>query len=315
MSFPCCEHCQTTCTPPTPSTSKLFLELSPTYSSTDNPNATDLGNIYSFELPDVYAGAYAQMAMDPPCTSDGNCCCCLRLDYYLTWSQLRVFGYNSRWNGNYIADWISNYFTDPKRICHGKWDDETCSYTKLSSSCTTASGHAKFDNANFDVRHALDRAANAGFDLISHNLVMEFSVTVVVALNQYCYKLKDAATNCHYTTPLKDCVYGTPQVVSTLGAGQVSYRQPFLVVHGSNPRPLPGQAIVCHREIDQGDDMRCLERLAENASGVCTIADFSLNDSLSCLRCTRAATMQYLDPNYFTSDRCKSGVMSCNCNH
>lgn len=299
-TFPCREECQPAS--PTPSTSKLFLKLHPIYGLPDSPNITDLGDGYLFELPDIYAGAHAQIATNPPYTSDTNCCCCLRLDYFLTWSQLRVFGHNSRKNGSYMADWISEYFTTPKRICHGQWDHVNCSYTVLHNTCTIAGGNAKFGNAHFDVSLALDRAARAGFPIAKQDLRMEFSVTVVVALNQYCYKIRNPVANCQYRGDLNDCVYDSPQVVNTLAAGQTSYRQTFYVLPGGRIRV--GVGYVCPKEINQGDDTRCLETLAETASGGCEIDNFSLNTNLRGPSYKESAAWQCLDPNYFNSDRC-----------
>ena len=214
------------------------------------------------ELPDVFAGANVHIAMDHPNPQDIiNCCCCLRLDYYLAWSQMRVFGWKS--GSTYLADWINVPRQSVHRVGRDRWSNETCSSTKLEESSTIASGNAIFYNTDFDVTYALNKIANAGFSM--NRLKIQISVTAVVALSEYCYKIKGTASgNCHYKGgDLRGCVYEEPQVVKTLAAGQAAYQQEIFV---NNGKPVYGSGNPYYRVIDQEDDIACLEWLAGNGN-------------------------------------------------
>ena len=213
------------------------------------------------ELPDVFAGANVHIGMDHPNPQDIiNCCCCLRLDYYLTWSQMRVFGWKS--GSTYLADWINIPQQSVHRVGRDVWSNETCSSTKLEESSTIASGNAIFDNADFDVTYALNKIANAGFSM-DRRIKIQISVTAVVALSEYCYKIKGTASgDCYFKGgDLRGCVYSKPQVLKTLAAGQAAYQQEIVV---NNGKPAFGSGNPYYRVIDQEDDIECLEWLAGN---------------------------------------------------
>lgn len=281
--------------------------LHPLYSWPGSTSCADLGENCLFELPDVYAGAQVQIAMNHPHTPDTNCCCCLRLDYYLTWSQVRVFGQNSQKRGDYIADWMNAYGYNGsflEKIGHGKWRPNMyCPSLVLHNTSTIAGGHAIFSNAAFDLSHALDKAIDAGFTRQT-SLMIEFSVTVVVALSQYCYKIKNATTDCQYSgKELRTCVYGSPQVLSTLAAGEASYRQTFLIPPVGSPSP--GTGLANYRRIDQKEDIECLEEFAGNARKLFQPDDnFNLNSIAGAPTYKESSSWQYIPANSFTSDKC-----------
>ena len=301
---------QCPCTPQPPSSSKLFLVLHPRYSWSNSIICIEVGERCSVRLPNVYAGAQVHITMNRPYPPDTYCCCCLRLDYYLTWSQLRVFGYNSQKQGHYIADWIMHMNNSQnssflETIGHGVWPPNTyCPSAVIRDTSTIASGNAMFDNADFDVDHALDMAIAANFTRQQY-IYMTFSVTVVVALNQYCYKIKNATTSCQYSgEELRDCIYSSPQVVNTLAAGEASYIQPFYFPAGSSP--FAGAGVLKTREIERKEDIECLEEFAGNESKLFHPVDnFNLNlHNVGAPMYNETSTWQPLEANYFTSEKC-----------
>lgn len=209
----------------------------------------------------MFAGANVHIAMDNPNPQDiVSCCCCLRLDYYLTWSQMRVFGWKS--GSTYLADWINVRWPLVQKIGRGVWSNETCSSTKLEESSTIASGNAIFENADFDVTYAQNKVANAGFSM--DGLRMRISATVVVALSEYCYKIKGTDSDCHYKgKDLKECVYRKPQILRTLAAGQAAYQQE---IYWNGIGPVYGTGHAYYRLMDQEDDISCLEWFAGNGN-------------------------------------------------
>ena len=287
-------------TSPTPSTLKLLLILHPIYGWEDVANRAVFGEKCLVKLPNIYAGAQAYITMNHPHTQDANCCCCLRLDYYLTWSQMRVYGYNSRRGGFYIADWInhpSRSFWN--RIGHARWNNADCPSTVLHEDSTITSGHAIFETSNFDATDALDKATHEGFIL---PLKIQFSVTVVVTLSEYCYKMFDAATDCQYSgQKLRGCVYSKPQVVSTLAAGQASYRQMIDVTETGYSR---GGGLVSYQVINQ-DDIKCLEKFTGNATKLfMPYYNFNLNLNIPVTREEESHDFQTLLPSYFNNTYC-----------
>lgn len=253
------------------------------------------------KLPNIYTGAYAYITMNHPHTQDVNCCCCLRLDYYLTWSQMRVYGNNSRRGGSYIADWINNPWSFWNKIGHARWSNADCPSTVLHENSTIASGNAIFETSNFDVTYAFDKVTRAGFIL---PLAIQFSVTVVVALSEYCYKMSNAATDCQYSGyKLRNCVYSKPQVVRTLAAGQASYRQ---MIHVTENGYGIGGGLVNYQAINQENDIKCLEEFAGNGTRQFTPYDnFNLNLNISVTREEESYEWQALLPNYFNHTYCR----------
>ena len=267
-------------------------------------NSADIGEECLVKLPNVYTGAQAYITMNHPHTQDADCCCCLRLDYYLTWSQMRVHGYNSRRGGFYIADWINDRWFFVNRIGHARWSNADCPSTVLDEKSTITSGHAKFENSYFNATYALDKATHEGFTL---PLRIQFSVTVVVALSEYCYKMSNAGTDCQYSGyKLRSCVYSNPQVMRILAAGQASYRQMIQVTDTGYSR---GGGFVGYQEINQLNDIKCLEEFAGNADWQFQQhANFNLNVNTPATREEESYKWQGLLPIYFNSTNCDSTV-------
>ena len=274
-----------------------MLILDPIYTWTDiNPAEFGLSHV---ELPDVFAGANVHIGMDHPNLQDIiSCCCCLRLDYYLMWSQMRVFGQKS--GSGYLADWINVPRPPLYRIGRGMWNNEACPSTKLEESSTIASGNAMFDNADFNVTYALNKIANAGFSM-DRRIKIQISVTAVVALSEYCYKIKGTDSDCHYKGgDLSGCVYEEPQVVKTLAAGQAAYQQEIVV---NNGKPVYGSGNPYYRVIDQEDDIACLQKLAGNGTVQFRdlVEDFSLNINNSIASEKQSPDYEPLAPKFFNS--------------
>jgi len=287
--------------PSTPTPSKLVLILHPIYSWTDiNPAGFGPSLV---RLPTVFAGANVHIAMDHPNPLDmTNCCCCLRLDYYLTWSQMRVFGWKS--GRTYLADWINVRWPFVHKIGRGMWSNETCSSTKLEESSTIASGNAIFENADFNVTYALNKIANAGFSM--NGLTIQISVTAVVALSEYCYKINGTDSDCHYKGgDLKGCVYSEPQVLKTLAAGQAAYQQ---IIYVNNREPHYGEGKPYYHLMDQ-DDLPCLQKFAGNGSRQFREVDnFCLNINNSFDSERQSPDFEPLTPKFFNNHTYCSGM-------
>lgn len=243
--------------------------------------------------------------MNQPQAQGTNCCCCLRLDYYLTWSQMRAYGNKN--GSSYLADWINDRFHFINHFGRGRWSNTDCPFTKVDESSTIASGNAIFQNGYFDVMQAIKKVANAGF--LMRDVTIQFTVTVVVALSEYCYKIHGTTSDCHYhDSDLKGCVYRKPQVVRTLAAGQASYCQMIRVADGKPD--WFGTGVPDYRAINQEDDIKCLEKIAGN--GDIQFKEeygFNLNINNTVTNESQSSSWEALKPNYFTHAKCKHSGM------
>ena len=261
------------------------------------------------QLPNIYAGAYANIAMNRPQAQDTTCCCCVSLDYYLTWSQMRAYGNKTGSGDSHLADWVNyNTVSFKNSIGHGRWNNLECFFSKVSDSSTVGGGNAMFGNNNFNVTYAVDKVKKAGFSM-QNVVTIEFLVTVVVALNEYCYKVNGTTADCNYHGGnLRYCVHMKPQVVRTLVAGQASYSQIIYVINGE-PSGF-GLGTPHYRMINQEDDIACLEMFAgDHDKQYDQDESFSLNINNRPVRDVPSSSWVALKPTYFTNDYCKQRGM------
>lgn len=246
----------------------------------------------------------AKLSLIPGLSEQLHCCCKVRLDAYVIWGELAFLGVPRSSTGEKTTlhyfpqillqrNKIGRLWWNVNSYCHQK-----PVYAPGSGSDDVAIGLRTYmENSAVNVCQAL---AMARKDL---SLIFEFrfGVTLVVAVNQYCYKGGDLNKWC--ISQLPECIQKDPHVSKSLASTQVFYSR---TVHldGYNVTSLdPGNAEYKPME---SDHMECLRKFATDKNRLDIMAN-GIGDVVSRQHSKIEKKTDHLDPltpNWWDSTMC-----------
>ena len=278
--------------PKTPSETKVFLGV-----PEDGEEQSDC----LIEIPDVYVAT--EVYLNVGSNERQNCCCRLRLDMYLIWAEQASQGVpklNSERNTTFhyfpvsIAynHKIGRILWPPNSFC-----TEKTVYSIDNGMDATLGLKAVLGSSSLNLCQALARAKE-DLELIYW---FRFGFTVVVAVNQYCYKGHNLTNICE-DSELVGCIQNNPQVVTTLAATQFFYTR-TVSLDGANitaldPGYLSYQAVEeCH--------LACLRQYATKECDLISAGpNIDLDHFLWCKERVDVAHLGPLSPHWWNSNKC-----------
>ena len=225
----------------------------------DGPSSSK--SVCHVPLPSIYVTS--AVYFDPGRQEERECCCAVGLDLYLLSARHRFYGNSIKKHLNMIIDFIlkdeSEYIGT---LFWSKMDRSFCSVQNVPSASFKdqvlgIKGTKNFKGIYFDLCNISEEwiIKDPRFNQYDFNIsVYEFGVTVMGALNYYCYKAQSAAYSCKPRQLYSNCVLNRPQnLIRTLGATQMfhSFRadyyhgKPEFFVYDNKTQPVSPENVDC----------------------------------------------------------------------